>query len=56
MLARAGGTMDRVPLLKNMHVDVGTFRKIIQTLHMCEMIEEEHVSRNKVIYTLKNVA
>ena len=54
MPARAGGTMDRATLLKNMHVDVGTFRKIIQTLHMCKMIEEEHVSRNKVVYTLKN--
>ena len=56
MLARAGGTMDRATLLKNMHVDVGTFRKIIQTLHMCEIIEEEHVSRNNVICTLKNAA
>ena len=44
MLARAGGTMDRATLLKNMHVDVGTFRKIIQTLHVCNMIEEEFIS------------
>ena len=48
--------MDRATLMKNMHVNVGTFRKIIQTLHMCEMIEEEHVSRNKGIYSLKNAA
>ena len=56
MLARAGGTMDRATLLKNMHVDVGTFRKIIQTLHVCNMIEEEFISAKSTSYTLKEVA
>ena len=32
------------------------FHKVVLTLHMCEMIEEECISRNKVIYTLKNAA
>ena len=56
MLARAGGTMDRASLLKNMHVDVETFKKIIRTLHMCNMIEEEFISAKKTFYTLKNAA
>ena len=56
MLTRAGGTMDRASLLKNMHVDVETFRKIIKTLHMCNMIEEEFISAKTTSYTLKDVA
>ena len=55
-LSMAGGEMSRSELLRRLHVDSATFHKIILTLHMCEMIEEEHVSRNKVIYTLKNAA
>ena len=55
MLTRAGGTMDRASL-KNMHVDVETFRKIIKTLHMCNMIEEEFISAKTTSYTLKDVA
>ena len=56
MLTRAGGTMDRASLLKNMHVDVETFKKIIKTLHMCNMIEEEFISAKTTSYTLKDVA
>lgn len=55
-LSMAGGEMSRSELLRRLYVDSATFRKIILTLHMCEMIEEEHVSRNKVVYTLKNAA
>ena len=56
MLARAGGTMDRASLLKNMHIDVDTFRKVIKTLHMCNMIEEEFISAKTTSYTLKDAA
>ena len=56
MLIRAGGTMDRASLLKNMHVDVETFRKIIKTLHMCNMIEEKFISAKTTFYTLRDVA
>ena len=42
--------------LKNMHVAVGAFRKIIQTLHVCNMIEEEFISAKMTSYTLKEVA
>ncbi len=55
-LSMAGGEMSRSELLRRLHVDSATFRKIVLTLHMCEMIEEECIARNKVIYTLKNVA
>ena len=55
-LSMAGGEMSRSELLRRLHVDSATFRKVVLTLHMCEMIEEECISRNKVIYTLKNAA
>ena len=55
-LAQNGGEMSRSELLKRLHVDVGTFKKTAQTLRLCEMIDEEVVSRNKVIYTLKSAA
>ena len=48
--------MDRASLLKNMHVDVDTFKKIIKTLHMCNMIEEEFISAKTTSYTLKDAA
>ena len=35
---------------------VVTDSKVVLTLHMCDMIEEESLSRRKTIYTLKNVA
>ena len=55
-LSMAGGEMSRSELLRRLHVDSATFRKVVLTLHMCELIEEECISRNKVIYTLKNAA
>ena len=55
-LSMAGGEMSRSELLRRLHVDSATFHKVVLTLHMCEMIEEECISRNKVIYTLKNAA
>ena len=36
-----------------MHVDVGTFRKIIQTHYVCNMIEEESISAKTTSYMLK---
>ena len=47
--------MDQATLLKNMHVDVGTFRKFIQTLHVCNMIEEESISAKTTSHMLKEV-
>ena len=46
----------RATRLKTMHVGEGSFRKIIQTLHVCNMIEEEFISAKTTSYTLKDVA
>jgi len=48
-----GGQIDRSTLLRNLHVDAQTMQKVILTLHMCDMIEEERITARKVIYTLK---
>ena len=55
-LVKAGGQLDRSTLLKNLHVDVTTFQRIVLTLHACDMIEEELLSRRKTLYTLKSAA
>ena len=56
MLAKAGGPVDRSTLLKNLHVDAGMFTRITKTLHMADVIEEEVVSRRKVLFMLKSAA
>ena len=56
LLSKAGGEMDRSTLLKNMTIDSMTFQRIVLTLHMCDLIEEETLSRRKTIYTLKTAA
>ena len=56
LLAKNGGTMDRRTLMRNLHVDHGTFKRITLTLHMCDMINEEQESYRKVNFTLKNAA
>ena len=56
LLAKNGGTMDRRTLMRNLHVDHGTFKRITLTLHMCDMIIEEQESYRKVHFTLKNAA
>ena len=56
LLARHGGQLDRATLLKKMHIDATTFQRIVLTLHMCDAIEEESISRRKTIYTLKTAA
>ena len=33
-----------------------TFQRIVITLHVCDMIEEEMLSRRKTLYTLKTAA
>ena len=56
LLAKNGGTMDRRTLIKNLHVDHGTFKRITLTLHMCDMINEEMLSGRKTLFTLKDAA
>ena len=56
LIAKAGGQIDRSTILKAMKIDSATFSKVVLTLHMCDMIEEEPLSGRKTIYTLKNAA
>jgi len=52
-LAQAGGSLDRTTLLRKMGYSAQTLQKIILTLHMCDLIEEETIGRRKIVYTLK---
>ena len=40
-------------LIKNLHVDHGTFKRVTLTVHMCDIIDEERLDARKFIYTLK---
>ena len=53
LLAKHGGSCDRTSLLRSLAIDASTFNKVVNTLHMCDFIEEETLARRKVIYTLK---
>jgi len=48
-----GGEIDLTTLQRSTPWDAATLRKIINTLHVCDMIEEETLSRRKVIITMK---
>ena len=48
-----GGQLDRSTLLKNLSIDAETFQRIVRTLHMSDMIEEEMIDRRKTLFTLK---
>ena len=52
LLAKHGGSCDRTTLLRSLAIDSVTFSKIVLTLHMCDLIEEEQLDRRKVIYTI----
>ena len=56
ILAKHGGSIPLSTLLKNLHVDANTMQRILPTLHMCDLIEEERIDRRKVIITLKTAA
>ena len=56
LLAKNGGTMNRRTLIKNLHIDHATFKRLTLTLHMCDTIIEKALSGRKTIYTLKDAA
>ena len=56
LLARNGGQMEQSALLRSLHIDAGTLKRIVLTLHMSDQIEEERIDRRKVIITLKTAA
>ena len=51
-----GGSLGRRTLIKNLHVDHGTFRHVTLTVHMCDMILEERISDRKYVYRPKDAA
>lgn len=53
LIAKAGGQIDRTTLLRKMHIDAVSFQKIVLSLLMCDLIEEEMLDRRKTIFTLK---
>ena len=53
LLARHGGECDRTTMLRHLAIDSAMLSKIVKTLHMCDLIEEEQLDRRKVIYSIK---
>jgi len=56
MLDKNGGQMDRSQILRNLPVDAATLRKILTTLKVCDLIEEEIVPGGKAVILLKKAA
>jgi len=56
LLAKHGGSLDRRSLLRGLHVDHLTFRRIVMTLHMSDEIVEESECGKNVVYTIKDAA
>ncbi len=55
MANRPRHRIGRVAPRRDRHAsDSGASRKVIVTLHMCEMIEEEFISAKPTSYTLKD--
>ena len=43
-------------LIRSLHINHLTFRRIVMTLHMCDAIIEESECGKNTVYTLKNAA
>jgi len=56
LLTKHGGSLDRRSIIRGLHVDHMTFRRIVMTLHMCDAIIEESECSKNVVYTLKSAA
>jgi len=55
-LEKSGGAANRSALLRHLHTDALTLKKIVNTLLMSELIEGEVLSNGKVVYSLRNAA
>ena len=55
-LERKGGSVDRSSLLRYLHTDAVTLKRLVSTLLMSEVIEDEVISGGKVIYSLRSAA
>ena len=56
ILARHNGKLDYSSLLKGMHIDANTFKRVIATLMMQDTIEDETFSNGKRGFILKTIA
>ena len=56
ILARHGGKLDHSTLLRYLSVDAQLFRKLVETLKMCEQIEDEELPSGKRGYVLSSAA
>ena len=56
LLARHGGKLDHSTLLKRLPVDATLFRKLVKTLKMCDLIEDEVLPNGKHGYSLSDAA
>jgi len=55
ILTHNGGQMYQSELLRSLHIDAQTMKRLVLTLHMGDEIEEETIDRRKVVLTLKNI-
>ena len=53
LLDRHGGKLDHSTLLNRLRIDSTLFKKLVTTLQMCELIEDEELSNGKHGYILK---
>ena len=53
---RRGGKLDHSTLLKRLPVDATLFRKLVETLKMCDLIEDEVLPNGKHGYSLSDAA
>ena len=53
LLAKHGGQLDHSTLLRGLRIDATLFRKLVTTLQMCELIEDEELIDGKHGYILK---
>ena len=56
LLARHGGRLDHSTLLRYLSVDANLFRKLVETLKLCEQIEDEELPNGKHGYMLSSAA
>jgi len=56
MLAKHGGKLDHSTLLRYLSVDATLFKRLVVTLKMCDMIEDEELTKGKRGYPLKGAA
>jgi len=55
-LEKHGGSADRSTLLRHLHTDAVTLKKLVSTMLMGELIEDEVLTNGKVVYSLRTAA